>query len=286
MEVKMEKCKEPSYTWGPNTLNNYTQADIDWLKSIGEECNKIVATEEIGESGTPHLQFKLTFKCSKRLTALKKLHPRVHWELPFKNCVKDFTYCLKHDSKPLIQSDNRQQGHRTDLESVAFECLNSKSIGEIAEKYPVQYIKFNNGIEKLLRVSLKPRQWEMDVRIYWGKPGSGKTRNVWDEEKDVYPKMVGKWWCGYTGQETVLIDDFDPNNCFELVYDFYLKLMDRYPMMIEYKGGSCNFSSKRIIFTSNYNPSEWFRDKPNRKAFFRRINTIKHFCDCDGSDVR
>jgi len=123
------------------------------------------------------------------------------------------------------------------------------------------------------------RNWVMDVRIYYGPPGTGKTRSVYDEFglDDVYQKMVGKWWDGYKGEKVVIIDDFDPDNCFEIVYDFYLKLLDRYPMRIEYKGGSCQFRSKIIIFTSNVDPKGWWSDKENRGAFFRRVNTIKKF---------
>ena len=40
------------------------------------------------------------------------------------------------------------------------------------------------------------RNWVMDVRIYCGAPGVGKSRAVWDEfgVENVYPKMVGKSW--------------------------------------------------------------------------------------------
>ena len=50
---------------------------------------------------------------------------------------------------------------------------------------------------------------ETPHRWIWGPAGTGKTRSVWLEYPDLYPKMANKWWDGYQGEETVLIDDFD-----------------------------------------------------------------------------
>jgi hypothetical protein len=58
-------------TFGPCTLNNYDEGDIEWLKKL--ECNVMTCSKEIGDNGTPHLQFSVTFKRSYSLAALKNL---------------------------------------------------------------------------------------------------------------------------------------------------------------------------------------------------------------------
>lgn len=184
-------------------------------------------------------------------------------------------YCTK-DEKYSEFGTRPAQGERSDIVG---SIIKGQSNKEILERHGDQALRLYKAID-WARGQLNDckRTWEMDVRIYWGPPGSGKTRAVYDEfgYDEVYPKMVGKWWDNYKGEACVLIDDFDPSNCFDTTFDMYLKLLDRYPMMVECKGGSYNFRSKHIIITSNYDPDTWFTDKPNRRAFFRRIKEIKH----------
>ena len=62
-------------------------------------------------------------------------------------------------------------------------------------------------------------------------------------------------------------DEFNPDK----------RLCDRYPMAVEVKGGSVDFISKILKFTSNFNVDTWFQDRPNKAAFFRRVTSIKCF---------
>ena len=84
-------------TFGPCTLHKYNDGDIEWLKNI--EANVVTCSKEIGEeTGCDHLQFSITFRRSYSMAAVKKLHPRVHWE--FQDCKQDNNYCRKRDSVP------------------------------------------------------------------------------------------------------------------------------------------------------------------------------------------
>ena len=95
------------------TLNNYDPADEEMFRSWSEEVARMVIAREIGEKGTPHLQGQITFKRTYRLSALKKLHPRAHWE-PTK-AAQDNLYCRKLDADYLVDVDNRRQGARSGL---------------------------------------------------------------------------------------------------------------------------------------------------------------------------
>lgn len=66
----------------------------------------------------------------------------------------------------------------------------------------------------------------------------------------------------------MIIDDFYG----WIKYSTLLRLLDRYPMRVEYKGGQANFLAKTIIFTSNRHPSEWY--KMDNSALMRRITEI------------
>lgn len=84
--------------WGPNTWNNYTtnnrQILIEYCK---EHCKEWAISEEVGENGTPHLQFCFKFNNDKRFDTLKKEWPEVHFEKS-KSWFATFKYCTKTET--------------------------------------------------------------------------------------------------------------------------------------------------------------------------------------------
>lgn len=118
----------------------------------------------------------------------------------------------------------------------------------------------------------------MDVHIYYGDTGSGKTRAVYDKESldDLYVHPGGHWFDGYDGQDAVLFDDFS-GSCFPISY--FLKILDRYPMTVPVKGGFVNWKPRRIYVTSNLNPTEWYSGAhiEHQRALRRRFTHVIHF---------
>lgn len=256
--------------------------ELEFWKTFTE--NELLTYIIIGQETCPdtkrlHWHVFLKFKNTIYWDPLrKKLTPRNvkpmisnEWSL-YKYTTKDNNIIMEIGKRP-------KQGKRTDMDSLKEMIKNNSSDQEIFLSQPNNFIRYFKGINIARNLFAPHRDWKMDVRIHWGSSGTGKTKSVWTEFglANVYPKMVGKWWDGYKGQECVLIDDFDPSNCFDIQFDFYLKLLDRYPLIIETKGGTLNFCSKIIIITSNHDPNDWFLLKPNREAFFRRITSIKFF---------
>ncbi len=53
--------------------------------------------------------------------------------------------------------------------------------------------------------------------------------------------------------------------------DVLLRLLDRYPLLVERKGGSVRMLATVFIFTSNVPPDEWYSNLPlNRTLALRR----------------
>ena len=116
------------------------------------------------------------------------------------------------------------------------------------------------------------------MRVFWGASGTGKSRRAVEEAgDDVYFKPRGKWWDGYQQQQSVILDDFYG----WLPFDDLLRLLDRYPLRVEYKGGFHEFNSKTIFITSNVHPLDWYKgdwyQAEQKQALTRRINCIIHF---------
>lgn len=71
----------------------------------------------------------------------------------------------------------------------------------------------------------------------WGESGIGKSRVAREMCKnEYYPKNPDKWWCGYQGHDTVIIDDIEPRHGKKLGQ--YFKIWcDRYKCIGHTKGG-------------------------------------------------
>lgn len=185
--TEVNKMSKPSKTW-KWTLNNFTEKDLELHKLWSEDCKRMRAATEVGKSGTPHIQAAATFNRAMRLSALKKMHPRVHWE-PAK--VDDMLYEAKLDGEVFINIDNRKQGERSDLTDLANDIHGKMSKRKLWEKHPEAMIKFFRGAYEMMKVVNLPKDtteftladypnwtpftdWSKS-HILWGPAGLGKT---------------------------------------------------------------------------------------------------------------
>lgn len=78
------------------TLNNYDEKEYMELKQYFSSNNCIFCIgKEIGLNETPHLQGYVNFASKIRLSALKKINNRAHWEKCRGNEQDNLTYCSK-----------------------------------------------------------------------------------------------------------------------------------------------------------------------------------------------
>ena len=112
---------------------------------------------------------------------------------------------------------------------------------------------------------------ELEVVVYWGPSRVGKSRRArWEAESqgiDPYALQANPghplWWYDYHVHEYVIIDDigpgwFDPRATI-LNVETLLQLLDPYPRVIPTKGHHTYLCCKRIVITSNCEPTDWFR---------------------------
>lgn len=266
---------DQSKTW-KFTLNNWTPEELDNI--LHWDVNRLAAAEEVGEEGTPHLQGFVTFKRAFRLTALKKLQSRAHWE---KALVSDWNYENK-DGNKVHRIDNTRQGKRRDIDDAYDAIAAKKPIREFVSEYKPGF-QAMKVYEKLLDVLADPRpNTDIDVRWYYGPTGCGKTRSVYEEFPGLYRVLSYKWWDGYNGQPVVLVDDIRAGWC---RFEELLKITDRYPFRVEKKGTSCEVQFTTIIFTGPVGPSTMFGGyDEDIGQLLRRIKTIRAYAE-DGSFV-
>lgn len=180
-----------------------------------------------------------------------------------------------------------ENGKRGQLDQIFEFMQNGGSALEASTRWPFAFSRNVNSIKFWGSYYDKPRDAnaEITVEIYWGVTGSGKSFKAFSENPGAYRKMPGKWWDGYRGEECVVFDEFKPPSAddwktgspTEIDLPYMLRLFDRYPLMVEYKGGTCQMRATKFIITSNFSPAEWFPGHHQWPAFVRRLTKILHF---------
>lgn len=125
------------------TINNFTLLDFSTISAW--DVSYAIYGEEVGDSGTPHLQGYAMFRKKLRLTALKKLHSTAHWELSKGTAEQNRVYCSKQGKVTTLGSfPVTAAGKRCDLDafkhSVKEGIIDLKTLREehsdVYAKYP------------------------------------------------------------------------------------------------------------------------------------------------------
>lgn len=281
------------------TFNNPTDECVSRIRSLeGDTSIKYLrCMPERGDSGTLHLQGFVMFKNGRTLSGVKRLLGNtVHLEVMRGTVSQALEYVEKEDSTSAlgefptysVEFGSRPppgaagQGSRSDL-LVLYEAAKSGKRGfDLIEACPVSYIKFARGINEVITYMDQPRDFKTEVRWYYGATGTGKSRKAYEEANalgSVYIKDPStNWWDGYTGQHSVIIDDYRRDMC---TFSALLRLFDRYACPVQIKGGYRTFCSKVIFVTTPKNPSETWenRTEEDLAQLIRRIDNVTHFND-------
>lgn len=136
------------------------------------------------------------------------------------------------------------------------------------------YCKFQRGLQEYYSLSPPVRKDKVEVYLFFGKPGCGKTEFAKQQFPDIYRLPLGKnFWLTpmAANKKHILIDDFKSN--IQLVD--LLQLLDNDPVECERKGSHIWWCPDVIIITSNRSPYDWYKydDRDmEREALFRRFD--------------
>lgn len=256
------------------TLNNYTDSDIERLDSL--ECSYHVYGKEVApETGTPHLQGCITFTKGVRFA---QAYRAIQGHLVIPKVIEIArNYCMKENDFKVIDNRSRK-GQRTDLEELTAYVKEGHSLKETAMKFSASYVKFHAGVLQLTRHMQQdsPRSGKPVVHWYYGDTGLGKTRGVFESEPELWITSDSlTYFNGYTNQRAVLFDDFRGGFC---KFRELLRLLDRYPMVVNIKYGTANWNPDRIYITSNKPPEQCYdKSDEDMQQLLRRIDNIIEF---------
>lgn len=254
------------------TLNNYTEAECNQIKSL-EGVTRLIVGKEVAASGTPHLQGMMIWKSGKRWAAMKKLFPRMSFR-KMKSEADAANYCRKEHNM-LCDIDNRCQGARNDLRGVVDMIHEGKSVYEIGIE--TANYQATRMAELLLRNKPTTSEWlGRRVLWFWGPTDTYKSRTARKLFPGLYWKKSYKWWNNYQRQDVVLIDDIRADYC---KFHELLTLLDGYAYTGETKGGYVDVVAKTIVVTSCYHPADLYRGRTDEdiQQLVRRCTQICHF---------
>ncbi len=197
-------------------------------------------------------------------------------------------YCTKLDTRleggdtvdigGLRSLDGRNQpGRRMDLQRLQQQLDDGVPIADIASTSFTEFLRFHRGLVQYSLLRQPQRSSKTRVVVLYGDSGTGKSMSALDLGGTSAYWLSNKWWCGYHPGSSVVIDDFKG----WLPFDFLLRLLDRYPLNVECKGGQICFNSELIVITSNSHPAEWYEERmknsESERALARRVDELYCF---------
>lgn len=255
------------------TLNNPTDLEYaDLTEKFAPTVKWIVIGKEKGLQGTPHLQGACILGSQWTLSKLKTLigFKRAHIECMRGTPVESLIYCSKEDSNPFVKGTMPEPGKRTDISQAVLRIQGGESLKDLSadEAGGIAIVKFHKGLTILRSLTRPPRSGAPGVFWIHGPTGVGKTRIAFKcaralcklrgvPDTDVWISSGGlRWFDGYDGHTVAVFDDFRAKHVSS--FAFLLRLLDRYPVAVEFKGGFVSWTPSFIFITCPSEPSLLF----------------------------
>lgn len=186
-------------------------------------------------------------------------------------------------NKNAIQNNS---GKRTDLDiekQIRDGTLNASNLNRYIldnTTTDTQAKRIENRYARILHdIYDKTKRENIEVIYVEGKTGEGKTYNAIEKYPDYFIASVDEHnnfaFDNYKGEKTLILDELRPGifKANEL-----LRILDKYPLLLNVKYGNFPACWERIIITTAYPLKEWYNDETvkgndDKKAqFLRRIN--------------
>lgn len=261
-----------SYAQGRYWMLTIPRAEWEVPETLPDGVTWIKGQVERG-AGTSyeHWQAVVGFSKKVRLTRVKAVFgDQCHAELTRSEAAEDYVW--KEETRVEgtqfeIGRKAIKRGNQVDWDRV----LNLAKGGTLDEIPSDILVRYYGQINRIAVDFSQPVGIEKQVFVYWGKTGTGKSRRAWEGAGlDAFPKdPKTKFWCGYRHHEHVVIDEF--RGGIDICH--ILRWLDRYPVIVEVKGGAQVLKAKKIWITSNLHPKDWYPtlDQETMDALLRRL---------------
>lgn len=227
----------------------------------------VYQVERCPSTGRLHLQGYIEFTSPLRVGGVKRIlgYDSAHLEGRRGTRAQAIEYARKEDTRVAGPWENGVSldgpiRRPTTLTECTQRIKDGASLSEVVESYPELYVRYRRGIQDLVSIyqrSAIPEWRQVQVLVYYGASGTGKTRSaISSAAGDYYVLDQGErvWFDGYNYEKTLIIDDFYG----WIKYGMLLRILDGHPYRAEIKGGHLYGAWTRVIITSNKHPDEWY----------------------------
>ncbi len=254
------------------TINNPTDNDIP---IFDDTIDYLVWGRERGDdTGTPHLQGYICFGIRKYLSGVKKHLPRARLHIMNGTSRQAIMYAKKEgrfvergcvpktaaEATKDLWDDIYAKAKRGDLEMIPKNIL----------------VRHYHGLKRIRQDNPdKPDTLKKRSNVWITAPsGYGKSTYAREMYPDFYDKPPNKWYTGYKGENTVLLDDFGPMQ-FKFLGWYTKRWSDVFPYPVETKGGGMVIRPEHIVVTSQYTIGQCFDDPLVCEAVENRFEVLE-----------
>lgn len=287
---KSADAQSPAFTF---TLQASDRAVFDLARLPAWVTYVVLQKERAPTTGKYHFQGYLQVDPRKRFSAVKKALPDgAHIEVARGSSDANEAYCSKPESRvegPWRRGEIRTmagtKGGRSDILAVKQQLQAGSSLITIA-KQDTSFSTVMHSLRSLqwFELQVQPKRTDESIAfVIWGSTGSGKSRfahlmaeylSPMGAYQVPYVKGSGLYWDGYVQNTVPIIDEMDGSR---MDPKFFNELVDRYAKSVPIHGGSVQFNSKYLIFTSNKHPSKWWPNAQTPGAVRRRMIILPVF---------
>ena len=318
-EGKSKRGRHWAITTWPESLSDAAREahfDLVVTKLDGMVKYACAGFEECPETKRAHCHWYLAFAKQVRFGRLKTLLPQgAHIErvVAFNN----YREYVKKEGVFFEWGEWRNPAGGKNATQLLYEAActaisdEKKCVNELILEQP-QLARFARGLDRIAsavaqRSADRNGFRQVEVHVYVGTGGSGKTRRVFEDNPSVYT-VNGNcnggtiWFDGYTPYERKWGDDGERSLTAILFDDFYgqlrwedwLRYCDGHPLQLQVKGSFAFAQYTRVYFTSNKCPCQWWPNSTiwrwELPEFQRRITSIVRFggyeCDHEAERLR
>ena len=172
------------------------------------------------------------------------------------------------------------QGTRNDLERKKDQIMAGEiTVDEITIEEPEQYHQYGRTLHRIEDLALRKKfRTEMTQgEWYWGPTGVGKSHIAFEgytPETHYIWKNDNGWQDGYSGQETVIINDFRG----EIKYNELLQMVDKWPYHVPRRCREpAPFLAKKVIITSSLEPAQVYHHRVEEDKIDQLLRRFKIF---------